>query len=265
MPDASSTSSGIGLATALSSLPARLRNELFGAFNEVLRNYREQRWEPSELNGGKLCEVTYTILRGYVDGRYPNKASKPSNMVDACKALEKADGTKFSRSVRIQIPRMLVALYEIRNNRGVGHVGGDVNPNFMDATAVLAMSKWIVADIIRIFHNVSTEEAEKIVETVVERTLPIVWNVGENKRILKPGLSAKDKILILVYHTREWISEEQLRGWVEYSKASDFKAILVKCHKQKLIEYDSTNKKVLLSPVGIRYVEERISMENDPL
>jgi hypothetical protein len=85
-------------------------------------------------------------------------------MVDACKALEKAPQT-LPRSIRIQIPRMLVALYEIRNNRGVGHVGGDVNPNHMDAVAVLAMSKWLVAELIRVLHDVDTQTATDLVET----------------------------------------------------------------------------------------------------
>src|SRR6266705_5334189 len=98
----------------LGQLPKGLRNELVSAYGEVVRNYRERRWEPSELNGGKLCEIVYTVLRGHVDGRFPSKASKPANMVDACKALEQSNA-RLPRSVRVQIPRMLVALYEIRN------------------------------------------------------------------------------------------------------------------------------------------------------
>jgi hypothetical protein len=165
----------IDAASALSAIPARLRGELLTALSEVLRNYRERRWEPSELNGGKLCEVVYTILRGHVDGKFPPKAAKPSNMLDACKAFEKADSAKFPRSIRIQLPRVLIALYEIRNNRGVGHVGGDVDPNLMDATAVVAMSKWIIAELVRVFHDVPTDVAQETVEALVERTLPIVW------------------------------------------------------------------------------------------
>src|SRR5882757_8029621 len=104
-------------ATALSSLPVGLRDVLIGSFNTIIKNFREGRFEPAELNGGKLCEVVFTILRGHVDEKFPAKPSKPPNMVDACKNLEKADPNLFSRSVRIQIPRVIIALYEIRNNR----------------------------------------------------------------------------------------------------------------------------------------------------
>ena len=72
----------------LAEIPESLRNDLFKAFNEVERNYREGRWEPSELNGGKLCEVVYSILNGYIQGEYPSSVSKPRNMVEACRRLE---------------------------------------------------------------------------------------------------------------------------------------------------------------------------------
>lgn len=55
-----------------------------------------------------------------------------------CEALESRTG---SESARLTIPRLLVALYDVRNRRGVGHVSGDVSANHMDAELVLAMSK----------------------------------------------------------------------------------------------------------------------------
>jgi hypothetical protein len=260
-PAAPSGGSPFPAASVLASLPPRLRDELVNALNEVVRNYRERRWEPSELNGGKLCEVAYSIIRGHVDGKFPSKASKPNNMVDACKALEQADRAKFSRSVRIQVPRMLVALYEVRNNRGVGHVGGDVDPNLMDATAVVAMSRWIVAEIVRVFHAVTVDEAQDLVETIVERTLPIIWKIGDVVRVLKPKMAAKDKALVLLYHARAWVDEDTLRAWAEYANSSMFRSILKQCHKEKLIEYDGDKRRATLSPPGIAYVEESISLE----
>ena len=39
--------------------------------------------------------------------------------------LERVGETTLSRSLRIQVPKVLLTIYEIRNNRGVGHVGGE--------------------------------------------------------------------------------------------------------------------------------------------
>jgi len=246
-------------APILAGIPDGLRNELLVAFGEIERNYRERRWEPSELNGGKLCEIIYTILRGFVDGRYPTTASKPNNMVDACRDLEKAGSANFPRSVRVQIPRVLMALYEVRNNRGVGHVGADVNPNAMDATFVLASAKWLLAELVRIFHAIDTAAAELIVERIVERTVPLVWQVDEVRRVLAPKFSMREKMLILLYHATEWVSEKQLVSWIEHSNAAAFRRdVLVKAHKEKLIEYDRLAARCVISPLGVRVVEDKL-------
>src|SRR5690348_5088511 len=116
----------------LGGLPSGLREELLGEFAKIVGNYAEGRWEPTELDGGRFAEAAYSVCEGLASGSMPLHAHKPKDMVGACRALEKAKNAP--RSVRILIPRMLMALYEVRNNRGVGHVGGDVDSNHMDAT-----------------------------------------------------------------------------------------------------------------------------------
>lgn len=252
------TKLGIPAVQLFSGLPDRLRDELILAYGEIVRNYMEHRWEPAELNGGKLCEVVYTILKGNVDGRYPAKASKPSNMVDACRALEHA-GASFPRSIRIQIPRILIALYEVRNNRGVGHVGGDVNPNQMDATCVLYMAKWIMAELVRIFHDIDAPTATKTVETIVERVLPMVWEVGGRKRVLDTTTTMKQKTLILLYRSTGPVAERDLLDWTEHTNSSMYRRdVLTPLHKDKLLEYDRKTSLVHLSPKGAAFVEENL-------
>lgn len=249
-------------ASALTGIPPGLRRELLEALSEIVRNFREGRWEPSELNGGKLCEVVYSILRGHIDGKFPKKATKPRNMVDACRALESADTTQFPRSVRIQIPRLLIGLYEVRNNRGVGHVGGDVDPNHMDAKLVLESSKWIVAELVRVFHEVDTAEAARVVDDLVEKTIPVVWEVGSKRRVLDPSLSKKDQTLLLLYSVSGPVPERDLVSWIEHSNASTYRRdVLRRCHRDRLVEYNEESGQVELSPTGIAYVEENLSLE----
>ncbi len=249
-------------SVVLSGIPAGLRGELLDAFAEITRNYRERRWEPSELNGGKLCEVVYSVLRGYVDGTFPSKASKPRNMVDACRGLEKADRNLFPRSVRIQIPRVLLALYEVRNNRGVGHVGGDVDPNPMDARIVLESAKWVLAELVRVFHNLDPGAAGAVVEGLVEKTVPVVWDVGNARRVLNSDLSKKEQTLLLLYSSTRPVAASDLVSWVEHSNPSAYRRdVLRRAHRDRLLEYDEATQRVHLSPTGIAYVEDKLPLE----
>jgi hypothetical protein len=243
----------------LGNLPEGLRTELLNAFNEIVRNFRESQWEPSELNGGKFSEVVYSILKGYTEGKFPKRAAKPRNMVDACKDLEKATG--FPRSARILIPRMLLGLYEVRNNRNVGHVGGDVDPNHMDAVCVLSMAKWILAELIRVFHATDTDEATAAVEALTEREIPVIWQVGEKRRVLRTDLSVHDKMMLLVYSSPGPVTDDELLAWLEYGNVSRFKrSVLQGAHDERLLEYDASTGSVEISPRGAKYVEENLPL-----
>lgn len=244
-------------AQAFAKLPAQLRADLLGAFEKIVRNFAEGRWEPAELNGGKLSEAAYSICRGLADGTMPAQAQKPGDMVGACRALEKE--TTQPRSVRIQIPRMIIALYEIRNNRNVGHLGGDVDPNHMDAVCVLQMSKWIVAELLRMLHSLPVDEAATLVDALVEREVPLVWRVGDKKRVLDPSMSMKDRTLLLLHASAGQVAEADIFDWVEHSNASVYRRdILRKAHREKLLEYDAAAKTVLISPNGVEYVEREL-------
>jgi len=246
----------------LAGIPKNLRDELIKSYNAIVSNYVEHRWEPSELNGGKFCEVIYTILSGTLAGPMPTKASKPRNMVAACKALESqkpSSPLQGDHSLRILIPRILPALYDVRNNRGVGHVGGDVDPNYMDATVVYEIASWILAELVRIFYSTTTEQAQKIVDSLVERKSTLIWEIGSKRLILDPSMPIKDQTLVHLHSGLSWVSVKELLEWVEYSNASVYRAKIIRpLHKARLIEYDKDKDQAHLSPLGVSDVETRI-------
>jgi hypothetical protein len=246
----------------LTGIPGGLRTPLISSYIEIVRNYAESRFEPAELNGGKLCEVVYTIIDGATVGVFPAVPQKPANLVDACRAIEQRPANPArvgDRSLRILIPRLLPYLYEIRNNRGVGHVGGDVNPNYSDATAVLSCAKWIMAELVRIFHAVSLEEAQVAIDALVEKKHPIIWEMDGVKRVLDPNLNAYDQVLLLLYSSNDWITDGILRDWIEYKNVTNFRdKILTPLHRERAVEYESDNGRVRITPRGNKDVEARI-------
>lgn len=252
----------INSSRVLTALPQGLRDELFNSYQKIVSNYLERRWEPAELNGGKFCEAAYSIIDGSLKGTFPAKASKPMNMLAACQALEKAPAVPNrvgDRSLRILIPRVLPVLYEIRNNRGVGHVGGDVDPNHMDAEAVQALASWVMAEFVRIFHGITTQEAQDTVDALVERKSPAIWVVGGVKRVLDTTKSARDQVLMLLHHSAGWVSARDLLKWVEYSNGSVFRSkVLTPLHKDRLVEFDADRELVRISPRGARMVEDNL-------
>ena len=246
--------------TVLGGIPPGLRGELVAEFGKITRNFREGRWEAAELDGGRLCEIVYTILAAHLDGdKFLPAASKPANFEAACKALEQKPKAAGSDSARVTLPRMLLPLYTLRNKRGVGHVGGDVSSNHMDATVVLHMAQWVMAELVRIFHDASVDEATRIVDALVNRTVPILWQVGDLTRVLKPDLSLGDSTLLLLYAETDGMREGDLVRNLEQARPTDYRRrVLLRLHKERLIEYDRKTGQAVISPTGIKDVEDRL-------
>ncbi len=245
-------------STALAHLPSGLRDELLSEFQKIVTNYREQNWEAAELDGGRFSEVVYTILKGYLaGGNWPAKASKPNQFDRACANLANA-ATTYPKSARVTIPRVLVALYDIRNNRGVGHVGGDVNANHMDSEFVLHAAQWVMAEFVRIFHGTDLQTATDIVDALVERTVPLIWEVGDVKRVLDTGLNLADSTLLLLHSSTSPLTDKTLAKYLEQNQLSNYRRVLRRLHGQRQVEYTEATGIVVLSPLGARSVEERI-------
>jgi hypothetical protein len=245
-------------STALTNVPAGLRQELLDEFQKITKNYRERRWEPAELDGGRFSEVAYCILAGYLNGgKYAPKATKPDRFEQACRQLANA-GAAYPKSARVIVPRVLVSLYDIRNNRGVSHVGAEVSANHMDAELVLHAAQWVMAEFVRMFHGTDVKTATDIVDSLVERTVPLIWEVNGARRILETCMSLADGTLLLLHASAKKLDESQLARDLEQDRLANYRRVLKRLHAARMIEYDTASGRVTISPLGIKAVEEQI-------
>lgn len=126
--------------------------------------------------------------------------------------------TSHPDSVRIHIPRALRLVYDIRNKRDAAHLGDGIDPNLQDATLVAGVLDWVLAEFIRLYHNVSADEARKIVDEIVTRVAPVVQDFAGFLKLLNPKLQATDHCLVLLYQRNAGGSTfEEIETWVRPS------------------------------------------------
>lgn len=244
------------IEAALSGIPAGLRQPLLEEYRSIEVNFLQHHWSPSEMSGGRFCEIVYTIIHGHLSGSYMTSPEKPANFLQACRDLESFKVPP--RSFQILIPRILPTLYEIRNNRGVGHVGGDVDPNAMDASFVMSTASWIISELIRFYHGVTTEEAARLTSQITELHVPLIWNVGEKRRILKPGLPIPEQIIILASMATGDVKIRQIRDWTDHMNITYLRKIAKDLHAKRLIEFDVNSDSIEISPSGSRLARDLI-------
>ena len=237
-------------------LPPELVDALLASYDELKQNFYIGKHEPSELNGGKFCEACFRILQYETNsGVYTQIGVSVSDLIGKFRDFERLPATPTNESFRIHIPRVLITIYNIRNKRGVGHLGGDVNPNSADSGLLVACADWVMAELFRIYYQCSLEEAQDIVNAIIQRRLNLIHEIENVKRVLLPSLSIRNQtILILssIYPSKATV--EDLVTWIEPSNKSRYQnEVLRKMHKERIIEYNSSGWCTIL-PTGLSYI-----------
>ena len=248
------------LEAALAGVPAQFRKRLIAAYESLKRDHAEGRYEAAGLATGKFCEIALRLLQHVLTGSSTPFGIKIPNFADECRKLVTSPAGSAVESLRTLVPRALVFMYTMRSKRGIGHVGGDVEANQIDSATLTRLADWTVCEFVRVYHGLSLEEAQDLVDTLATRSMPDIWEVGGKKRVLRDGLSASQQVLVLLYSdSTSYVLAEDLCDWVEYSQPSMFKRnVLRPLHNKRLIEFDDESSVVYLSPTGVREVEQSI-------
>lgn len=137
--------------------------------------------------------------------------------------------------------------------RGVGHLGL-VSPNYLDATLIVATCKWVLGEILRAESSLTFDETAAIVDAIVERPVPGLWDAGSTRRILAEDLSLREQILFLLLAESPQHTDRLITS-TGYSNAAYFKKQLRALHDERRIELmnDGT---CYLSPKGHKEAEQ---------
>jgi|ERR1051325_3159540 hypothetical protein len=257
----SSTTSSALLDGALAAIQKKFRSRIIDAYLELKRRFAkatyDSAWDTSGLSVGKFCESVLRFLQFTLTATSIPFGKHIPNFPDECRKLISLPASAGLESLRVIVPRALAFLYTLRGKRGIGHVGGDVEANEIDAATAVRVCDWILSELVRIYHGLSLEEAQALVNAVAERLMPEIWEVRGKKRVLRKGLPYKHQVLLLLYSDPDTdVLSEDLLEWTEYSNAVVFRQkVLTPLHKERFIDYDRDNELVRISPLGIHEVE----------
>ena len=253
------------LEEALARLPADFRNRIIKFYLELKSRHAQSKHDASKqdtvgVSAGKLCETIVRLLQQELKGAFTPFGKQLTNLPSECEGFAQVPKTIGNDLLRIVIPRAVSYLYTLRNKRGIGHVGGDVDANAIDGLTIARVADWILCELIRNFHTMSLEDADALVASVASRDVPDVWEVAGRKRVLRDDLDFGQKTLLLLYASTEpAVLAEDLFKWCKYSNFAVYKRkVLGLLDKDNLVDYDSATQSVVLSPLGVRVVEEEV-------
>ncbi len=199
-------------ALASQSIPGELQDALLASVSDMFDHYQAGRLRPSELSGGDFVEAAFRILQ-QLDVKKYTPLGRPLPSTD--QLVAQMQKSSLDDSLRIHIPLLLQTMYGLRNRRGVGHLPGPISANQPDAAFLLAGSKWILTEFIRLFHTSSHQVAQTVVDSLAKRHVPLVQDFeGALRVVARSRLSIPESVLVLLYAAQpSTVTGEQLRDW----------------------------------------------------
>jgi hypothetical protein len=159
----------------------RLVDELLAAYEEAKSKYYLGGLRLSEVEGGRFAEAAFRMLQQETTGSFDPLGASLDTERTTLRLANLPQGS-HPDSVRLHIPRALRVVYDIRNNRNAAHLADGIDPNLQDATLVISTLDWVMAEFIRLHHNVTPDEAQKIVSELVTRQAPVIQDFGASSK-----------------------------------------------------------------------------------
>jgi hypothetical protein len=202
-------------ASLVVAYDSALVDELLAAYEEAKTNYYLGGLRLSAVEGGRFAEAAFRMLQEETTGKFTPLGKTLPRTDKLIEELEQLPAAAHAESVRLHIPRALRVVYDIRNKRDAAHLADNIDPNLQDATLVVSTLDWILAEFVRLHHNVSADEAQKLVEELVTRVAPVVQDFDGFLKLLNPKLGATDQALVLLYQRGATGAEfKELESWV---------------------------------------------------
>jgi hypothetical protein len=236
--------------------PAELIDSLIDSYVELSGNFVRGKLRPSEVEGGRFCESAIRALQ-YETTKTYSPIGVTIDLDDEIEKLRNLPKTDFHDSIRLHIPRTIRVIYDIRNKRDVAHLG-EISPNLMDATLILNCCKWILAEFFRMKFKIPIAEAQGIIDGLVEKDTPIIQNFGGFPVILKPDMSVRNRIMILLYNEGpEGVKRQDLSSWIPSKMRKQIATNLSRLQHDRSYIYRDGDW-IYITRIGERYVEENI-------
>ncbi len=247
------------LIAALSPpLPLDIVDNLLKEYLEIKQSLILAKYSPSELNGGRFAECILRLIQHISN---PPFTPFGSHLPNTDQIIRQAEGNiALHESVRFYIPRFARILLDIRNRRNVAHVGGDVDPNYSDSLIVSQVADWILVELIRLYYNCPIDEAQKIVTSINQVHVPVVFSTNGFLKVQNSTLTAREKALVLLYYRKpDYVLNTDLQKWIKYSNVTNFRKILNELDSEALVHLET--KSCVLTPKGVVYVEKNLQLE----
>src|SRR6266536_1222218 len=144
---------------------------LVSHFQRGVADYHQGKWENTLSKHAKFLEAVLKTL--LAEANLPPQTGRQFKVDNAINSLSGVAVGTVDDSIRLTIPRACRFVYDITSNRGGRHDPDLIDANEMDATGVLNLCAWILAEMARYSQKLGDPaDAKAAVDGLMKRRYP---------------------------------------------------------------------------------------------
>jgi hypothetical protein len=240
-----------------SGLPAAVTKRLLKEYVDAKRRYHLGDHRPTEVDAGRFAEAALRLVEHALFQSYtPLSKNMPKLTTQRLAQFESA--TSPHDSLRIHIPRALFSVYAVRNKRDAAHLNDGIDANLQDATYVVAVLDWVLAELVRIYHAVPAATAQAIIDDLVVREVPVIEEI-DGQPVLSKVIGVSDRILVFLYRAGRDLGLDipELQRQMRHSDRSNLTKAVRNLDKKGLVLLHPRSGRAHITSSGMADVEQR--------
>lgn len=223
-------------------------------FQDMVDELRKGQWDDCTAKGGKFVEAVLKALWVQIGEVVPKgRQFKVDNILNQITNKVAAD------RIRLTIPRACRFAYDIASNRGARHDADEIDANEMDATVMMSLCAWILAEMISFAQKgLDLNQAKSIVEGLMRRIFPFTEDI-DGRIYSEVGNGAREVALVVLFHIYpNRMHKDEIMRTLRRHQFSDYNASKAVLRLQRYTDDDGQGNLRLRNP-GMRKAQELVA------
>jgi len=244
----------VSALNANGKLDKELIDNIVRYYNEMRNYYALGKFEETGLHAGKFCENTANLICYILTGKV-EKNPQLGNLLDEIEKVQ-SSVKNVDDVLRITIPRVLRAAYEMRNKRNTVHENMEIDLNEIDSRCMVSLCSWILSEFVRIFYTGNMSEATSLIERIIQIDFPMIDDYEGKKLIMSNNLSVPEEVILHLTNIGIEIDVEELTKWIPDSDVNHIRTVLRQLREKRLVYYEGNITKI--TPLGAESARETL-------
>ena len=246
------------IAELANVLDASLADFVVASYVEMQQRFFAGDWQPSELDGGRLCEAISRALY-QLDSGTVTHSQLPKELCEKIEDEQNLRPHSLDVKDRHHISRAIGLVYKFRSDRGSVHISPKYTADFMDSMLMVHAGKWIFAEFLRLAWKQDKAVIAETISQIVQLEYSLIHELDGIPLVLESTVSAPEEILLLLNHAEgHKLSKEELTQQAKNNTSTSLTVAFSRLLKSNEIRSTSTPGEVALTPKGQKRVIERI-------